>query len=145
MCHVDGVVSSTGTIDLLIADMPEDLPVPGLTMVIPEWNSIGNMYNQVFRFASRHLDDDGALLLLTTIGTIDSEEFVELHKKYGFDIFIDWACLQNLPLTHPNYRTKQVCASVPIFQRLLQSRLKVLQFWPFVTEQLLLLDYLSVL
>jgi hypothetical protein len=60
--------------------MSENLPIPGLTMVIPEWNSMGNMYSQVFKFASRHLDEDGALLLLTIIRMIDSPEFVTLYS-----------------------------------------------------------------
>jgi hypothetical protein len=107
-CHIDGLKSTTGTIDLLIADMPEGLYVPGLSETIPVWNSMGDMYSQVFKIASRYLDIDGALLLLTPIGMIDSGDFVALQNRHCFDISLDWICLHPLPLAHPNYRTKQV-------------------------------------
>jgi hypothetical protein len=65
-----------------------------------------DMYSQVFKISSKYLDDDGALLLLTPIGMIDSGDFVALQNRHCFDISPDWICLQPLPLAHPNYRTK---------------------------------------
>jgi hypothetical protein len=100
-----------GTADLIIADMPKDLRVPGVSAVIPEWNRLGDFYASVFKFASKHLDDDGGLILITPVGAIDSPGFIKLLEKFGLEISIDWVCHQPVPLAHPNYSSKEVIIS----------------------------------
>jgi hypothetical protein len=100
-----------GTADIVIADMPEDLCFPGLSSVTPEWNRIGDFYSLVFKFASRYLDDDGGLILITPVGVLDSLSLMKLLEKFGLEISIDWVCHQPVPLAHPNYSSKEVIFS----------------------------------
>jgi hypothetical protein len=54
--------------------MPEDQCVPGLSTEIPEWNEVADMYDLVFHFTSRYLNDDGGLILLMPIGLLENLE-----------------------------------------------------------------------
>jgi hypothetical protein len=109
--YVGGKLASVGLVDLVIADMLEDQCVPGLSTEIPEWNEVGDMYDLVFRFASRYLNDDGGLILLMPIGLLENLEGNQLLTDHGFEITIDWLCHQPHPLAHPNYKSKLV--SIP--------------------------------
>jgi hypothetical protein len=82
-------MATGGTVDLVIADMPEDLHVPGLSDCTPEWNSVGDIYDAVFHFASTYLDDDGGLLLLLPLDLLENLEGNDLLKIHGFEISID--------------------------------------------------------
>jgi hypothetical protein len=106
--HIGGRMATGGTVDLVIADMPDDLHVPRLSDGTPEWNSVGDMYDAVFRFASTYLNDDGGLLLLLPLSLLENLEGNDLLKIHGFEISIDWLCHQPHPLSHPSYRSKEV-------------------------------------
>ena len=59
------------TVQLVIADMLEDLPIPRINEHLPMWNSyttFSKFLVAIFRFLESHLDDDGALLLIHPIG-----------------------------------------------------------------------------
>jgi hypothetical protein len=47
------------------------------------------MYNVVFRFASRYLNDDGGLILLMPIDLLENLERNHLLTDHGFEITID--------------------------------------------------------
>jgi hypothetical protein len=94
--HIGGRMATGGTVDLVIADMPDDLHVPRLSDGTPEWNSVGDMYDAVFRFASTYLS------------LLENLEGNDLLKIHGFEISIDWLCHQPHPLSHPSYRSKEV-------------------------------------
>jgi hypothetical protein len=70
--YIGGKLAGIGSVDLVIADMPEDQCVLGLSTEIPEWNAMGDMYDLVLRFASRYLNDDGDLILLMPIGLLEN-------------------------------------------------------------------------
>jgi hypothetical protein len=38
--YLEGERTTFGTVDLIITDMPEDLPVPGIGSRIPYWNKL---------------------------------------------------------------------------------------------------------
>ena len=69
--------------------MLEDQCVPGLSTEIPEWNVVGDMYDVVFCFASKYLNDDGGLILLMPIGLLKNLEGNQLLTDHGFEITID--------------------------------------------------------
>jgi hypothetical protein len=89
--YVGGKLASIGSVDLVIADMPEDQCVSGLSTEILEWNEVGNMYDLVFRFASRYLNDDGGLILLMPISLLENLEGNQLLTDHGFEITMDEA------------------------------------------------------
>jgi hypothetical protein len=107
--YLDGEPSSFRTVDLIIADMPEDLHVPGMGSGVPAWNKLqGDEYEIVLKFVSKYLQDDGGLILLMPIGLVDSLVDDIRLRKNGFTIHVDWLCQQPHPLAHPHYNQKMV-------------------------------------
>ena len=55
-------------VDLMIVDMPEGLPVLGISIPstsIPQWNFEPKDWLQpIFDFADQHLQDDGAIIIM---------------------------------------------------------------------------------
>jgi len=50
---------------LIIADIPENLPVPSISTSISDWNMCKENYiKTLFEMADMYLHDDGALLLI---------------------------------------------------------------------------------
>jgi hypothetical protein len=76
-----------GTVDLVIADMPKDSRIPGMGLIVPNWNKLhGDKYEAVLRFASKYLQDDGGPILLMPIGLVDSlDDDIQLRRS-GFTI-----------------------------------------------------------
>jgi hypothetical protein len=88
--YLDDEPSSFGTVDLIIADMPEDSPMPGMGSGVPAWNKLqGDEYETVLRFASKYLQDDNGLILLMPIGLVDSLIDDIRLRKNGFTVHID--------------------------------------------------------
>jgi hypothetical protein len=58
-CRHNGVVNAKATLDLIIVDVPEDLPIPTMsdpTDAIPSWNqSADSLLEAVFLFAEDYL------------------------------------------------------------------------------------------
>jgi hypothetical protein len=54
--------------DLIIANLPENLPVPTISnpsTSIPLWNTLSkNFLESLFDFANEHLQDNGAMILI---------------------------------------------------------------------------------
>jgi hypothetical protein len=74
---------------------------------------VGDMYDVVFRLASRYLDDDGGLVLLMPLGLLENLKGNDLLKIHGFEINIDWLCHQPHPLAHPNMAYSILVISLP--------------------------------
>jgi hypothetical protein len=64
----NGVVNTKATLNLIIVDVPEDLPVPTVSEqpdVVPPWNqSADSLLKAVFVFAKDYLQDDGAMIVI---------------------------------------------------------------------------------
>jgi hypothetical protein len=106
---LEGERTTFGTVDLIIADMLENLPVPGIGSRIPYWNKLhGDEYELVLRFSSKYLQDDGGLILLMPIGLVDSLEDDIRLKRAGFTVQVGWLCQQAQPLAHPHYIQKMM-------------------------------------
>jgi hypothetical protein len=65
--YFQGVPKATPTLDLVIADISEGLPVPGISTPsssIPSWNAKSDKFFLVlFSFCMQYLHDDGVLLI----------------------------------------------------------------------------------
>jgi hypothetical protein len=63
-----GAENGRPCVDLIIADVPKDLPVPTISnpsTSIPVWNELPtNFLESLFDFASEYLQDNGALILI---------------------------------------------------------------------------------
>ena len=71
LSYLNGVEGEHPTVQLVIANMPEGLPVLGINEHLPMWNSYTTFTKFLvanFGFLESHLDDDGALLLIHPIG-----------------------------------------------------------------------------
>ena len=71
LLYLNGIEGEHPTVQLMIANMPEGLPVPRIKEHLPIWNSytiFSKFLVAIFEFSECHLDDDGALLLIHPIG-----------------------------------------------------------------------------
>jgi hypothetical protein len=92
-------------LDLIIVDIPENLPVPGIsnpTSAIPTWNVRLKKYvDTVFEFADNFLHDNAALLLFHANDRELQLEIEEYASTYEFKLLMDWWALNELPLALP--------------------------------------------
>ena len=67
-CRYNGVVSAKATLDLIIVDVPEDLPVPTISELadaVPPWNqSADSLLKAAFIFVEDYLQDDSAMIVI---------------------------------------------------------------------------------
>jgi hypothetical protein len=92
---IHGVPSLRGAIDLVIANLPEGLPVPTVSVpssVLPTWNEKSDDYLQeLFDFADEILHDNGVLQLFFYLITESS-----LRTLRGFMILFGFAMSKKL-------------------------------------------------
>jgi hypothetical protein len=81
-------------IDLIIADILENLPVPSVSnppSVVPHWNSRDPEYVVfIFEFASHYLQNDGALLLIHNNDRKLTTDIFDQAETYDFVMHKDW-------------------------------------------------------
>lgn len=101
--------------DLVIADIPENLPIPGISLtndVIPPWNVRPEKYvDTIFEFADNYLHDHAALLLFHANDRELQLEIEDCAVTYDFKLLFDWWALNELPLASPRDPTTTVIAS----------------------------------
>ena len=92
--RIHGVPSLRGAADLVIADLPEGLPVPTVSVpssVVPTWNEKSEDYLQeLFDFADEILHDNGVLLLFFHLIMESS-----LRTLRGFMILLALLCVRS--------------------------------------------------
>ncbi len=102
-------------IDLIIADIPEGLPVPNVSTpysLVPSWNELPEGYvGNVFDFASIHLHDDAALLLIHPDSRALCDEIQDWCETYEFEVYRDWWGVNELRLSSPKDPSKMVINS----------------------------------
>ena len=106
-------IAHIGMADLVIADLPENLPVPTVSdppSSIPSWNVLDDGFlGELFDFADEIIHDDGALLLFHPQDDGDFRELIESHfPSFGFAVFKEWLGVNRLRLRsakHPNKTT----------------------------------------
>ncbi len=100
-----GIQSDKPRLDLMIADMPEGLPVPNLSAppsTIPKWNEASPTWLQeVFEFADGHIHDDGALIVIHPWKGSIRNNILGYASSYSFLKKKDWWGMNRLHLASP--------------------------------------------
>ena len=91
--------------DLIIADLPEGLPVPGISnppSYVPAWNRESeDWFQTIFDFADHHLQDDGAIILFHPFRMSTKSSILGYCSTYGFAVRKEWWGMNKLHLTSP--------------------------------------------
>ncbi len=100
-----GVTSEKPHIDLIIADVPEGLLVPDLsvpTTNVPKWNMDNPLgLEAVFEFVDGHLHDDGALIIIYPLKAFTKATIHTYATTYYFEKMKDWWGMNWLHLASP--------------------------------------------
>ena len=92
-------------LDLILADIPEGLPVPGISnppTSIPAWNQETHEWLQpIFDFADNHLHDDGAIILFHPFRMTTKAMILGYCECFGFQVRKEWWGMNRLHLTSP--------------------------------------------
>lgn len=103
--HFKGSATKHPFVDLIIADIPEGLPVPGISnppTSIPAWNQETTDWLQpVFDFADNHLQDDGAIILFHSFRASTKGDILGYCEAFGFEVRKEWWGMNRLHLTSP--------------------------------------------
>jgi hypothetical protein len=112
----NGVVNAKATLDLIIVDVPEDLPVPTVSEpadAVPPWNqSADSLLEAVFVFAEDYLQDDGAMIVIHPFQVDAKSTILGYCVEYGFETRKEWLCMNRLHLCSPLNRTLTI-SSLP--------------------------------
>ena len=104
-------------LDLLFADVPENLRVPILSSSssdVPHWNKRSSMYFEVlFAFANAHLHDDGILVLSHAVDPDVSRSIHNWAHTDDFYVAEDWFGINDVDLQSPTNPSKLVITSFP--------------------------------
>jgi hypothetical protein len=98
----NGFVNAKATLDLIIVDVPEDLPVPTVSDpadVVPPWNqSADSLLKAVFVFVEDCLHDDGAIIVIHPFEVDAKSTILGYYVEYGFETRKEWLCMNRLHL-----------------------------------------------
>ena len=101
----EGTLNEKACKDLIIANLPKNLLVPTITNLstyVPVWNILPkNFLESLFDFASEHLQDDSAMILIygAKIPLLKSEIRL-FFQGYKFTTFKDWWGMNQLRLAN---------------------------------------------
>jgi hypothetical protein len=94
-----------GGFDLVVVDIPEGLPVPGLSSppaAIPDWNvNIKSHLEAVFEFTHYYLHSNAPFLILMPESPTMRAEVQTYARTYDFKILKDWWGFNSLRLASP--------------------------------------------
>jgi hypothetical protein len=103
-------------IDLLFADVPENLRVPNISASpsnVPKWNTRSSTYFEVlFAFARSNLHDDSVLVFAYATDPEVSRSIHNWAHTKDFYIAEDWFRMNDLDLQSPTSPTELV---IPLF------------------------------
>ena len=92
-------------VDLVIADFPDGLPVPGVSdppTQVPAWNQqVKSFIKFVIGFCGGYLHDDGALLIFGPDSTHFKKELIAFLNNNNLKEMKEWSIINALHLTHP--------------------------------------------
>jgi hypothetical protein len=114
-------VSKKAAVDLIIAEYPDGLPVPGVSEFpaqVPTWNKqVQNFIKFTIGFCQGYLHDDGALLLFIPDSVQIKKEVLSFLYNNNLEIKEEWTIVNSLHLTHPMHNSKRVSISIhlPLF------------------------------
>jgi hypothetical protein len=89
-------------IDLLFADIPENLPVPNISTNVHAWNKVHDSYYEcLFAFAKSNLYDHGVLVPAHCASASVSKSIFDWAHTYDFYVAEDWFGMNDLDLQSP--------------------------------------------
>ena len=107
-----GKVVQKGAVDLIIADYPDGLPIPGVSAFpgqVPNWNmQVPNFIKFIIGFCQGYLHDDGALLLFYPDSVQIKKELLSFLYNNNLEVKEEWTVVNSLHLTHPMHTSKRV-------------------------------------
>ena len=111
----DGKMQKRPAVDLIIAEYPDGLPIPGVSnppSQIPHWNaSIPNFLQVMMAFSLTYLHDDGAFLLFYLDSSMVKREVAGFFKNYKLKIKDEWTIINCLHLANPMNPFKNVSSN----------------------------------
>jgi hypothetical protein len=115
-------VLQKAAVDLIIAEYPDGLPVPGVSGFpgqVPDWNKqVQNFIKFTIGFSQCYLHDDGALLLFIPDSVQIKKEVLSFLYNNNLEVKEEWTIVNSLHLTHPMHTSKWVNNSshFPLFK-----------------------------
>jgi hypothetical protein len=115
-------VLQKAAVDLVIAEYPDGLPVPGVSEFpgqVPNWNKqVQNFVKFTIGFCQGYLHDDGALLLFYPDSVQIKKEVLSFLYNNNLEVKEEWTIINSLHLTHPMHNSKRVsnCNHFPLFK-----------------------------
>jgi hypothetical protein len=113
----NGVVNAKATLDLIIVDVPKDLPIPIVsdpTDAVPPWNqSVDSLLEVDFVFVEDYLQDDGAMIVIHPFQVDAKSNILGYCVEYSFETRKEWLCMNRLYLCSALNRTLTV-SSLPM-------------------------------
>jgi hypothetical protein len=125
-----GKVLQKPAVDLIIAEYPDGLPVPGVSEFpgqVPSWNKqVQNFVKFIIGFSQGYLHDDGALLLFFPDSVQINKEVLSFLHNNNLEVKEEWTIVNSLHLTHPMHNSKRVSnfGDFPLFKFFLLRDLK---------------------
>jgi len=111
---------SKPAVDLVIADFPDGLPVPGLSKPmsqVPTWNvQVQDFLKLTIGFCGGYLHDDGALLLFYPENPQVKKELLSFLNKNNLKVKEEWTVINSLHLAHPLNTSKYVSVRFQLFK-----------------------------
>jgi hypothetical protein len=117
--YFQGVVQKRAAVDLVIAEYPDGLPVPGLSnppSQVPTWNGFRPKFLKVMRsFTVQYLHNNGAFLLFYLDSAVVKKEISRFFKNYHFKVQ-EWIVINCLHLANPLNQAKNVRNTILSFK-----------------------------
>ena len=97
-----------GMVDLVIADIPENQPVPTVSDPDTSWNALDHDFlGELFDFTGEIIHNNGTLLLFHPNDNGDFRESIQDHFPFfGFIIFKEWLGVKRLRLHSAKHMDK---------------------------------------
>jgi hypothetical protein len=103
--YFDGEIQPRPGTDLIIAEYPDGLSVPGVSSPssqIPKWNAhVDGFLRIIVGFAGKYLHDDGALLLFYPDNPKVKKELFSFFKLNKLKMKVEWTIVNTLHLRQP--------------------------------------------
>jgi hypothetical protein len=114
-----GVAKKGVGVDLMIFDIPKNLPIPNMSILsssIPNWNQMHkDLLVSVFDFASGHVHDDGVLLLFLPNDLKLKAILQGYMEAYHFSIYQEWMGVNRVQLTSARDVTMTISYTNPSY------------------------------
>ena len=109
----EGTAEARAGVDVIFIDSPENLPVPGISLLpneVPKWNADpdAEALQSACSFAAEHLHDDGCIVVLHSYSKKSKEDIAGVCETYDFVKKKDWMGMNRMHLTSALDQTKTV-------------------------------------